>query len=265
MNNNATFTNCSTCGKKFRTFPYKIKNHKHLFCSTACQYKKQNKRINLTCRMCGTCFQMPKNRVDNQKECFCSKKCADEALKVPKITRNCETCGKEFSFLESRLKHSDRKFCSKKCHANRPTTSDIHKCLNCKKEFFVCKSAKNDGRGKYCSKECYVQYAVWDNSPSYQHGFACAKKLSKNNNIKSCEICLNEKKNLDLHHIDNNPFNNQKNNFIFLCRSCHMRVHHLAGKHQIETKKALDIYKIVFKMDWNSPEMFQSVEKLKLL
>ena len=34
---------CSKCSKIFDTYPYKAKRHKHLFCSTVCQYefKKQ--------------------------------------------------------------------------------------------------------------------------------------------------------------------------------------------------------------------------------
>ncbi len=39
--------------------------------------------------------------------------------------------------------------------------------------------------------------------------------------LVTCEKCK-KKKAIDRHHIDGNTFNNERNNIMILCRSCHM-------------------------------------------
>ena len=68
---------------------------------------------------------------------------------------------------------------------------------------------------------------------SYKHGLYSEKTNSKNctrhrklidKNIK-CEICKQTKKDMDIHHIDFNHLNNNKNNLQILCHSCHSTLH----------------------------------------
>ncbi len=255
-------THCAKCNKPFETYPYKIKRHKHLFCSTVCQHAFRKQRIRLKCRICNLPFDMEKYRVENQIECFCSKKCADKALCVPKIKTNCKTCNKEFEFLESRLKHSNRSYCSVECFQNRELTSPKLNCECCKKEFSISLSAKKSGRGRFCSRSCYASFCVRDKSPSYKHGHGWFKKMTKTIRKNRCEICEKEGK-TSIHHIDGNEFNNVDENFITVCHSCHMRIHHLSGRHSIPLPEALGIFKIIKPLPENSHSTWLVVEGLK--
>jgi len=45
------------------------------------------------------------------------------------------------------------------------------------------------------------------------------------NNFIFCQIC-NEKKSVEIHHIDKNRENNSKDNLLFICKKCHVRLHY---------------------------------------
>ena len=47
-------------------------------------------------------------------------------------------------------------------------------------------------------------------------GFACAE----------CGCLPNEQANLHMHHVDDNPFNNEPSNLRLLCAACHNAIHH---------------------------------------
>lgn len=78
-------------------------------------------------------------------------------------------------------------------------------------------------RQKYCNRECMK--AAFKAKP--KHGVSWmtvhyhARNLLPNG---FCEICGSEK-NVDVHHKDSNPQNNNPDNLQRLCRSCHMKVH----------------------------------------
>ena len=255
-------TPCSQCSKEFETHPYKLKRHKNLFCSTICQHKFRQNRVNLTCRVCEKPFQMPANRVKNQKECFCSRECANKASVVPRISRTCETCGKSFEFLESRLKHSNRKYCSSKCSVNRKSNSVEKTCETCSTKFRICPSAIKDGRGRFCSRNCYNTFCVGENSPHYKHGAGVFKKMTRDSRGDTCTACKKVGK-TEIHHIDGNMFNNVKSNYITLCRSCHSRIHSISGKHGIEISRSLEIFKLVIDLPQREHYTWHLIEKLK--
>ncbi len=255
-------TQCSKCNKSFETYPYKIKRHKHLFCSSICQYAFKRTSSTLICRICSSSFQVSAHRIKDQKECFCTKKCADKALEVPKIKIQCKTCATEFEFLESRLKHSNRGYCSNTCFNESQKRQVPKTCEACKKEFSVSNSASLDGRGRFCSKECYVIFCVKENSSSYEHGHGWFKKMSRNTRSNQCEICEKIGK-TEIHHIDGNDRNNEFINFITVCRSCHMRIHHLSGRQNIPLPKALEIFKLIKHLPKRSHSTWLLVEELK--
>ena len=254
---------CSKCSKIFDTYPYKAKRHKHLFCSTVCQYEFKKTSIVIACRICSKNFQAKAYRVRDQKECFCSKKCADKALEVPKIISQCKTCGAEIRFHVSKLKHTNRGYCSPKCFHVQQRTSIFKKCEACEKEFLVPPSAIRYKRGRFCSRECYVKFCVKEKNHAFKHGHGWFKKMSRKTRSNFCQICEKECK-TDIHHIDGNERNNEESNFITLCRSCHMRVHHLSGRQSIPIEKALHIFKSIRLLPKNSHSTWELVEKLKL-
>lgn len=58
------------------------------------------------------------------------------------------------------------------------------------------------------------------------------KDLIQKRDNHTCQSCANNKKPLDIHHIDNNKENNNSQNLITLCRSCHITLHNGRGSLQ---------------------------------
>lgn len=78
---------------------------------------------------------------------------------------------------------------------------------------------------KYCNRDCmkksYVM--VGKNNQSWSTAHATARKINELFlNKDSCEVCGSEKS-LDIHHIDGDWQNNNLDNLMCLCRSCHMK------------------------------------------
>lgn len=51
------------------------------------------------------------------------------------------------------------------------------------------------------------------------------KAREKKNTVKHCESCLYNGKDLEVHHIDKNPLNNDIWNLVKLCVVCHYEIH----------------------------------------
>ena len=78
-------------------------------------------------------------------------------------------------------------------------------------------------RRKYCSRECMADgfRGRWQDNVLTQEGRYRARTIVRADFCKHCGSV----KNLDIHHIDENPMNNARENLVVLCRSCHMSEH----------------------------------------
>ncbi len=86
---------------------------------------------------------------------------------------------------------------------------------------------------KYCDRECMRKgfLNVGKNNSSWSATHESARNI--NNlilNKNQCEKCGTEKGQLDIHHKDFNENNNELDNLICLCRSCHTKIHRPAKK-----------------------------------
>ena len=81
---------------------------------------------------------------------------------------------------------------------------------------------------KYCDRECMKKaFLKLETDAGWYASHNSARninRLIKNNNADTCEICGKIGK-MDIHHIDENPQNNNPDNLQVLCRSCHMKIH----------------------------------------
>lgn len=86
---------------------------------------------------------------------------------------------------------------------------------------------------KYCNRECMKRdyLKIGDNhNQSISTAHATARKINELILHKEvCELCGCDE-NLDIHHIDGNWQNNNLDNLICLCRSCHNKEHKPKGK-----------------------------------
>jgi hypothetical protein len=114
-------------------------------------------------------------------------------------------------------------------------------CKKCGKEF-SCYSWQK--QRKYCSRDC-IEFKFAHKGklhPAYKNGSGKYDYRQRLKTIEvrgnSCEIC-GKTKNINVHHIDMNPKNNNKNNLQVLCCSCHRKIHSkYFGMTEIEKKQA---------------------------
>jgi len=109
------------------------------------------------------------------------------------------------------------------------------KCIGCDKEISKyskrCKSCSNKFRkGKYFLNS---ENKKGSNHPNWKGGISqnYMRRISLENLKQKCSLC-NSKKNLEVHHIDQNRKNNKLLNLIILCRSCHTKIHYKLNPHK---------------------------------
>lgn len=144
----------------------------------------------------------------------------------------CLKCGKLIKSFDC----ENRKYCSKECH-DKSAVRLNRKCLSCGKEFvFLLSKTKTNASGNYCSRHCYEislhgsGCKFWKGGitiPVYGQEFTnkLKREIRRKSNNK-CQMCNKESQRaLSIHHIDQNKFNNNKDNLTPLCSSCHTYVH----------------------------------------
>ena len=88
---------------------------------------------------------------------------------------------------------------------------------------------------KYCDRECMKK--AFREKPKSGKSWMTVHYHARNLKPEgACEVC-GSTKNIDVHHIDGNPQNNDIMNLQRLCRSCHIKTHHPAQKCKICGKK----------------------------
>lgn len=208
------FLKCDFCNKEFKASPAKScrKNKgKKIACSKECQYKLIS-------------LMFAKIRVSNTA---------------------CSFCGKSIWKSAGALKKAKSIYCSKQCQgkAKQKDNGSIVKCFNCGKRLNRSNSRLDNSQKQFCSPEC--QHAVLkpplmigENHPAWVGGYdkkgyprdqwTETLKLSiRQRDGFKCRVCgvpeLECETNLDVHHIDYNKQNNDPQNLIALCHSCHSK------------------------------------------
>jgi len=127
---------------------------------------------------------------------------------------NCELCNKEFEHYS----WDSQKYCSKQCAYTKNKIKED--CVICGKSTLKSQSIANRNDKNYCSRDCY----------NFRNGIQ--KKLKRGTayykdllNKSSCECGETKTYLLQIHHIDGNHNNNDKDNLEIVCPTCHVKRH----------------------------------------
>lgn len=196
---------------------------------------------------------------------FCSIKCKYEfKRKNTYIKLNCDYCGKEYEELKCVLKHYKKHYCSRECSNNSLKIKKIDvKCEQCGVIYKKHKCYQNKSKHNFCSTKCYNEYRYVDNYYNSNYRRLAFKKYKH-----ECEICgwNNYNEVLEVHHIDENRYNNKLENLIILCPTCYRII--TVGWGYIKNRKLksnkIRTIKIKTKNQTSLKEIKQKIEDLKI-
>ena len=103
---------------------------------------------------------------------------------------------------------------------------------------------------KYCNRECMRKdwVKIGDNhNQTYSNAHTTARKINELILHKEmCELCGSDT-NLDIHHIDGNWQNNNLDNLMCLCRSCHTKYERNKDKNELRIRKLtpLEVWRLM--------------------
>lgn len=150
----------------------------------------------------------------------------------------CDVCGKEFEREPRRvheaIKNGWKQYCSDECRSNGKKIKC--NCAYCGKELYKTPSEiqRSKTGNVFCNKSCAASfnnsnYRTGEKNPNWKGGTQGSKahtKIAYRTYIHECAMCgITEECVLEVHHIDENHENNDKDNLIILCSNCHSRVH----------------------------------------
>ena len=212
---------CPVCGKEFKVIA------SMRYCSSECRKiarsERNKKESHSNCVQCG--FLITSKSRSDQK--YCSGKCRDKAKnerKFVKLTeRNCLACGKVFMPTVNK-----QVCCSKECSFKHHYLMNIDK----KKEYAKQYRINNidlirikDREKRERNKEGYSEY---DRKRHDIKRFSGNRELVMDRDGHRCVMC-GAKSNLTVHHKDHTGQtenrNDDPNNLITLCASCHGKQH----------------------------------------
>jgi len=184
-----------------------------------------------TCKGC--------NKVlNNKSRSWCSTECQKKHYKPPEIKLLCQECGT--SYIVRACRKNISKFCSHKCvgvsSMRNRLKSHVPKrvilsCEQCGKEY--SKTPSMAGRSRFCSRRCQGIYTcskrTGSNNPNYKSGIKSFRERAIECFGEKCRICKSVF-DIEIHHINADRSNNELDNLVPLCVSCHQMVHKVANK-----------------------------------
>lgn len=185
-------------------------------------------------RICSECGKLDHVRKDNPAtRCRSCNARRSGAIGVRTIQANaarctCDNCRITFQRSPAVAAQNTRQFCS--LHCRRVFYRIQRQCKYCTKTFSVPRSVlsgKTNASGNFCSRQCYEQW-LCNTSRTTQRGSRWKTiRASVLQSSPWCARCGTTKlRRLQVHHIEpyRLTFNNDPDNLIPLCTSCHKTV-----------------------------------------
>ena len=139
----------------------------------------------------------------------------------------CDNCGdvfeKPLKFYNLSKKLNAKQFCTRDCYLQYHRVNVV--CDNCGKSFTRQRNLNNNGHN-FCGHSCANSFnnalKIGTNSRNYVNGKSSYRKLAFSMFEHKCAICgYDDKRILEVHHIDGNRTHNNISNLIILCPNCH--------------------------------------------
>lgn len=212
---------CATCGKKFQSFPRRLKRSKSgsLFCSKTCldiwqRGRPKVAREQVACATCGKIIEIAPYLLRKQRKFFCSEICKSN---YSEIDVACVQCGKIVRRRRVEVEQMKQgPFCSWACHG-----------------VWVRENKARAGKNNPAWKGGYT-------SPNYGTDWKRQRRLARKRDKHTCQDCgITEQEwgyKLDVHHIiaydlfDDPKEANCLDNLVTLCRKCHVKYHKQNGR-----------------------------------
>lgn len=219
---------------------------------------------------CGVCGNQFEKRSGNSK--YCSRECSMKAHGETGIKMNprpCQQCGTTIThptapaqkYCESCIKDRKRQQNREKAKEYRraqgaKAIGETIKCADCGKPI-----VRNSGWHSYC-QDCiskhniarFKRYAIkhpdkaraWQRKATDSLEFSGNRTKALKRDNYTCQVCTAPNVKLHVHHIDGKGSttdkahrNNDIDNLITLCDSCHMTVHNIHRWHGVSLREAL--------------------------
>lgn len=247
---------CSKCSSKAKGEKNKGKKRSDEFCKSIKEraikrHSVSHPKLTRECQYCKKTYEISYGRRNKNK--FCSKSCSDKVnlvknhSKDSRVLQICEICSKEFK------SYSERRTCSKKCFAkimekerlgeNNPNWKNNEElsqsiCPTCNKKFsYVRNGVHKNAKKIFCSLGCRRKINTRTNTEvlrkqQYPKEYRYIRDEILEEYSHSCFFCGTKEKPDDIntrpevHHIDYDRKNNQKENLICLCKRCHTMAHY---------------------------------------
>ena len=189
-------TVCDICNKVFWARWFQFKNGKGRFCSHSCSATNSAKSKKVI---------YPVMLSENLR------RVKPYGVVYQEIRVQCEYCDKKFWTRKYVYERGKGRFCSNKCLLIHRNKSLDHRELVSRSM-----SGKGNHNWKGGVRESYP--------PEFSEDL---KSFIRDRDNHRCRICNDPplKTQLPVHHIDNDKYNNDPNNLITLCLSCHVSIH----------------------------------------
>lgn len=146
----------------------------------------------------------------------------------------CSHCGKiykwELKKLNSSNKRSRETYCSKECEKKHKSRGGYVPCATCKTQVYKTTGQleRSASGNVFCSRSCSISHRnktiVGDKHHNYKG--ANYRKNAMSTNETKCVVCGwdDDIRILEVHHKDENRLNNDIDNLVILCPTCHRKI-----------------------------------------
>jgi len=229
-------------------------------------YKDRHLRTERECENCGTKFMAQNSRIKLGQGRFCSLKCAnlkwaedgektwgfengkkywDKSKWVvhwrTEKNKSHTMSYQRWWWIMNRGELADSEFVIFEDGDVNNLSPDNFKVVN-KLELSVMRGERGAGTPKPTLAGSLSKW--WTGGGSYEYPIEFSKRLKrkiKTRDSYTCQCCYSgfEVRQLDVHHIDRNKYNNVEDNLVTVCKPCHRAIH---GKYA-KTNERIEYYK----------------------